>query len=201
MPEAQTVYGLILAGGRSSRFGREKAAEPLDGRPLIAWVADRLCGGVERLAVSARPGSAAAGYAAAWGLACLPDPQGGPLAGGPLAGVLEGLRWAGAAGAIWLVTAPCDMPFLPSDYVERLVAGRSAGGTVACTSEGLQPLCALWPVTAIGRLAELGLHPPIRSLLHALGAAETPFEAVAEFDNLNTPEAFSAAQTRISARR
>ena len=30
-----TVTGLVLAGGRSSRFGRDKLAEPIDGRPLL----------------------------------------------------------------------------------------------------------------------------------------------------------------------
>jgi molybdopterin-guanine dinucleotide biosynthesis protein A len=36
------VFGLVLAGGRSSRFGREKAAALVAGRPMIAWVLDVL---------------------------------------------------------------------------------------------------------------------------------------------------------------
>ena len=30
-----SVSGIILAGGRSARFGRDKLAEPIDGRPLL----------------------------------------------------------------------------------------------------------------------------------------------------------------------
>ncbi len=34
--------GLVLAGGRSVRFGGEKAVALLDGRPLLMWAAERL---------------------------------------------------------------------------------------------------------------------------------------------------------------
>ena len=193
---APAVFALVLAGGRSSRFGREKASEPLQGRPLIDWVAAVMQAGTERLAVSAPPGSAAA-YAAARGLPCLPDPLSGPLAGGPLAGVAEGLRWAAAGGAGWLATAPCDTPFLPPDLVARLVAGRSAGGAVARTAQGLQPLCALWPVGALATLESARTHPPIRRVLAEFGAAEVAFKDAAAFDNLNTPEAFADAAARL----
>ena len=192
-----SIFGLVIAGGRSRRFGREKAAEPLAGRPLVGWVADRLAGGVERLAISARPGSAAAGYAEAHDLACLHDPGSGALADGPLAGVLEGLRWAVEGGASWLVTAPCDTPFLPVDYVDRLWSTRTSGGAVAITSEGLQPLCALWPIEALQALEYASAHPPIRDVLAGRGAAETSFPDPSAFDNLNTPQAFAAAQARL----
>jgi molybdenum cofactor guanylyltransferase len=195
------IFGLVLAGGRSSRFGREKAGAMLAGRPLIAWVAEALAGQVERLAVSARPGSAAATYATEASRPCLADPPAGALVDGPLAGVLEGLRWAESGGADWLLTAPCDTPFLPPDLAARLLAGRSAGGAAVRTAHGLQPLCTLWPATARAALERLPAHPPIRRLLADLGAAEVAFEPAADFDNLNTPDAFAAAEARVAAVR
>jgi molybdenum cofactor guanylyltransferase len=193
------IFGLILAGGRSSRFGREKAGAMLASRPLIAWVSAALAGQVARLAVSARAGSEAAAYAEAASLPCLADPPAGALVDGPLAGVLEGLRWAEGGGADWLLTVPCDTPFIPPEQAARLLAGRSAGGAVVRTADGVQPLCTLWPVTALAILERLPSHPPIRRLLHELGAAEIDFERAADFDNLNTPEAFAAAEARVSA--
>ncbi|MGH2474787.1 MAG: NTP transferase domain-containing protein, partial [Candidatus Limnocylindrales bacterium] len=32
---APRIGAIVLAGGRSSRFGRDKLAEPMDGRPLL----------------------------------------------------------------------------------------------------------------------------------------------------------------------
>ncbi len=189
------ICGLILAGGRSSRFGREKAAADLGGRPLIAWVADVL-GRADLLAVNAPPGSAAHGFAQARGLACVPDaPEAEP---GPLTGVRAGLRWAAAAGADWLVTAPCDTPFLPSDMVAVLAAGRSAGGAVALTPAGLQPLCALWPIAALARLEAEREHAPVRQVLAALQAARVPFDDDGAFANLNTPGEFEQARAMLS---
>ena len=71
------VGGLILAGGRSSRFGREKAVADLSGQPLIARVRRVLAAGGAQVAVSAPAGSAAAAFATAHGLPCLADELGG----------------------------------------------------------------------------------------------------------------------------
>jgi molybdopterin-guanine dinucleotide biosynthesis protein A len=39
-PDAVPISVAILAGGRSSRFGRDKLAEPIDGQPLLSRVID-----------------------------------------------------------------------------------------------------------------------------------------------------------------
>ncbi len=186
------IGGLILAGGRSSRFGREKAVAELDGNPLIARVERVLARGASPLAVSAPAGSGAAAYAAEQGLACLGDRPGD--VDGPLAGVKAGLHWAKAQGLHWLATSPCDTPFLPAGLVETLHAGAREFGAVARTSAGLQPLCAIWPVAAIGRIEALPGHPAIRAVLASLGAREVLFDEAERFSNLNTPEDYGRAQ-------
>src|SRR5579875_2886974 len=140
------ICGLVLAGGRSSRFGREKAMAELGGRPLIGWAVAVLEREVGALAVSARDGSGAADYANSRGWTVLADAADGPE--GPLAGIAGGLRWAGGLRAEALFTVPCDAPFLPADLLTRLAASRTANGpAVARTAEGLEPLCALWPTS------------------------------------------------------
>lgn len=47
--------GAVLAGGRSSRFGRDKALYVYKGKPLIAWVLDSMAGASERLVIANRP--------------------------------------------------------------------------------------------------------------------------------------------------
>ena len=162
---------------------------------MMAWVLDALANGSVRQAVSAPAGSAAAAFAGGRGLDWLPDAVHAPA--GPLAGVVAGLRWAAEGGAAWLATAPCDTPLIPKDMIARLMAGRSAGGAVACTADGPEPLCALWPVGALQRLQDLDGHPPIRRISSQLGAAEVLFEEAGAFDNLNTEAALAVAEARM----
>jgi molybdopterin-guanine dinucleotide biosynthesis protein A len=193
------VYGLILAGGRSSRFGQEKAAAQLLGRPLIAWVLDVLAPACVEVAVNARPGAEASAFGAQTGCATLADDPHDPE--GPLAGVRAGLAWAQALGADALVSAPCDTPFLPADLVAKLSHGWAPrdGARVAVSSAAMAPLCALWPVPeALHLIAETlaaGRHPPVRRMLEALRAVEVEFPDPRAFDNLNTPEDYEAARS------
>ncbi len=191
------LVGLVLAGGRSSRFGQEKAAAEVAGRPMIAWVLDVLKAACIEVAVNARPGSEAAAYAEQGGYVTLADDPGDPE--GPLAGVRAGLAWAQGLGAEALATAPCDTPFLPHDLVARLADGwmLGDGARVAVSSAGVAPLCALWPVPAaldlIGATLAAGRHPAIRRVLADLRAVEVEFPDPRAFDNLNTPADYAAA--------
>ncbi len=195
------VYGLVLAGGRSSRFGREKAAAEVSGRPMIAWVLDVLTPACRQVAVNAKLATRAADYGERAGCTILADDPSDPE--GPLAGVRAGLGWAQAKGGDVLATAPCDTPFLPRDLVETLAQGWTpgAGARVAVSSAGPAPLCALWPIASaldvIGEALAAGRHPPVRRVLEALGAVEVAFSDAGAFDNLNTPADYRAA---ISAR-
>ena len=56
---ASSVVGLVLAGGRSVRFGGEKAVALLDGRPLLVWAAERLRTVCANVAINVRPGTEA----------------------------------------------------------------------------------------------------------------------------------------------
>ena len=182
------IAGLVLAGGRSSRFGSEKAAAVLDGRPLVAHVADALAAGCEALAVNAPPDREAAAWARAGGVALLSDPPGAP--DGPLSGMLQGVRWAAARGCDALATAPCDVPRLPFDLVARLAAALGeAPAAVARTSDGVQPLCALWRVSLAGPMAQALTqgHPSVRRWLAEIGAVEVAFADADAFANVNTP--------------
>ncbi len=191
------IYGLLLAGGRSSRFGREKAAVQLAGRPMMAWVLDVLTPACVEAAVNARSGSEASALARAASRTILIDDPSDPE--GPLAGVRAGLAWAHALGAEALATAPCDTPFLPADFVARLSDGWTPGdgARIAVSLSGLSPLCALWPVPAalelIGQTLAAGRHPSIRRMLDALRAVEVEFPDPRAFANLNTPEDYEAA--------
>jgi molybdopterin-guanine dinucleotide biosynthesis protein A len=141
------IAGVILAGGQGRRMGgADKALMPLFGRPLIAHAIERITPQVNRLAISANGDPA---RFQAFGLPVLPDPL--PDFPGPLAGILAGLRWAAQAvpGARWLLSIPCDAPFLPHDLAKRLMQAAATEETrmaLAVSRGRTHPVIALWPL-------------------------------------------------------
>jgi molybdopterin-guanine dinucleotide biosynthesis protein A len=200
--DADRVAGLVLAGGRSVRFGGEKAVARLDGRPLLIWAAERLARCCVSVAVSVRPGTEAEALTLANGLTALYDAAGD--AAGPLAGVKSGLTWAESIGARTLAVSPCDVPLLPDDLFARLIEDADGGAAMAETSDGRQPLCAVWPVAALAAVSaalEGGAHPPTWAVLEGLGARKVRFEPPAAFANLNTREDLAAVEAqRVGSR-
>ena len=194
------MFGLVLAGGRSSRFGSDKAAAVLDGRPLLAHAIERLRRYCAAVAVSAAPGSQAEAIARGLDAPVLHDPQGFPS--GPLSGLCAGLAWATAGGAPLLAVMPCDLPLTPEDLVARLRAAVGAGdaGAAARTRDGPQPLCL---VARTGLYADLavrlgvGEHPAAHAWLGKAGVREVTFPEADTFLNINTREDLE----RIEARR
>ena len=179
------IAGLALAGGWSRRFGSEKAVFEIGGRTMLARTLDALRPGCSVLSVSARADTGAASLAAAMELPVLTDDPDDPE--GPLAGIHAGLRWAEGQGAERLLIAPCDTPYLPADYAERLL--RPSRAAVAVAGGEAQPLCSVWPIDLLVQVAaamEGGRHPSVGRLLESLGATPVVFEGAAAFRNLNS---------------
>jgi molybdopterin-guanine dinucleotide biosynthesis protein A len=196
------IVGLVLAGGRSRRFGSDKALAPLGGRTLLELALARLRAACVEAAVSAQAGGAIAALAERLGAPVLEDPPAAPR--GPLSGVLAGLEWAQARRASHLLTLPCDAPLLPDDLERRLIdAAQGATAAVARAPGGLHPLCAVWDVGMAralrGALAE-GMHPPVHQILIDAGAVQAPFDEDSAFLNVNTSEDMAEAE-RLWARR
>ena len=134
-----SVTGLLLAGGRARRMGgNDKGLLPLNGRPLAAWGLERLAPQVDELLISANRNQA---QYEELGAAVISDSIDGFV--GPLAGFVAGLQQAKNQ---WVVTAPCDSPFLAEDYVERMIATmskQSVDAVVAHDGNRLQPVFIL----------------------------------------------------------
>lgn len=106
--------GIVLAGGSSSRMGRDKAFIEVDGRPLVAIAVDALrSGGASRVLVVA--GDALRIRRLDLGLELLADEHPGD---GPLGGLATGLR--ASRDPIAMVLA-CDMPAIDGESVTRIV--------------------------------------------------------------------------------
>ncbi|MBB5443338.1 MULTISPECIES: molybdenum cofactor guanylyltransferase MobA [unclassified Paraburkholderia] len=140
----EQITGLVLAGGRGTRMGGiDKGLQPLHGEPLAAHVLRRLAPQTGPLMISANRHpdtyeALGAPYRATLVADTLTDFP------GPLAGMLAGLR---AAGTAYLLSAPCDSPWLPADLAARLADALDANHADIAT------------VTTVDTGGETSLHP------------------------------------------
>lgn len=120
--ESMPCIGVVLAGGLSSRMGRDKALLPWNGYPLIEHqIAVLLAAGVREVKVSGdRPG---------YHGVTDPVPQAGPVGG--IAGV------AATCEDSQLLIVPVDMPKLQPSLLQRLLNAPSVAGCVRFTDHVL----------------------------------------------------------------
>lgn len=149
----ETILAVVLAGGLARRMGGgDKCLRPLGGRPILAYVIERLHGQVGRILINA---NGIPQRFAAFGLPVAADVVAG--FGGPLVGILTALEWAKAEapGVTDVLSVPGDGPFLPRDLARRLTAARTAQGAVlarAGSGGRANPVVGLWPVSLAGVL-------------------------------------------------
>lgn len=121
------LLGAVLAGGRSSRFGSDKALAVWDGRTLLDHAVASLAPHVETVVICGRQVENGVG------LADRPAPDMGPLGG-----LNAALHHAAEAGFDAVLTTGCDMPVYPEELAEALV------GTGPAVLKG-QQLMGYWP--------------------------------------------------------
>jgi molybdopterin-guanine dinucleotide biosynthesis protein A len=184
--DSPRVTGLILAGGQGRRMGGvDKGLQPLRGRPMVAWVLERLAPQVTEVIVNANQNQA---EYARLGCRVVGDEIGGFA--GPLAGLQAGLK---ANVHPFLVTVPCDSPFLPRDLVARLHAALIANHAdlaVAKTGDQAHPVFSLVRESLAGHLTKFlqGGGRKIDAWYASLKVVEVPFDDQPDaFSNINTP--------------
>lgn len=130
--------------------GVDKGLQMFQGRPLVDQVLARLAPQVGGIIISAnRNTDAYARYG--WPVLAdeLPDAEPGFL--GPLAGILTGLRHVTTP---WIVTSPCDAPFLPLNLVSRLAAAATNADMAVVWQQGRpEPVFMLCRTTLADHLA------------------------------------------------
>jgi molybdenum cofactor guanylyltransferase len=191
------VYGLILAGGSSSRMRQDKAALQYAGVTQLDRAFELASRHVSKVFVSVR-------------VSQITDPARAQkpmivdsLAGeGPIVGIRSALVAYPNVG--WLVLA-CDLPFLSDAALSQLLRERDATALATAyrsAHDGLpEPLCAIWEPAAAAALAAYdsggGTCPRKFLIRHAVPLLE-PVDKRA-LDNVNTPEEYSHARAALDA--
>ncbi|MDE3105835.1 MAG: molybdenum cofactor guanylyltransferase [Acidobacteriota bacterium] len=182
------LQGVVLAGGRSSRMGRDKARISLGGRTLVERALANLAQVCQHCVIAGGdPALAAYGRV-------LPDQQPGL---GPLAGILVALQ---ASPLPWNLVLAVDMPQVPVALLQQLAQQAlrsSAIAVVARVGGAVQPLCAAYRTEARAGLQQ-GIEAGERRVIAAAQQAgpveylDLPSQSAEWFLNLNTPEDLDA---------
>ncbi|MEW6628973.1 MAG: molybdenum cofactor guanylyltransferase [Pseudomonadota bacterium] len=163
------LLGVVLAGGRSSRFGSDKALALAHGRPLLDHAIDTLRPVVQDIVISGRE----------WpSVPSLPDRPARSL--GPLAGLNAALHHGQAEGYDAILSLACDTPFVDGAILSALIA---IGAPVHIPAH---PVIGLWPTDAAAMLDQLlaseGRHS-MRAFAERVGARA--WEGAADIANFN----------------
>jgi len=194
MSKRSDVLGAILAGGKSSRMGMEKALLPLKGQPMIQYVADTLSSRFSEVVVV---GGSKDTYSFLE-LEVVPDVFEGC---GPLGGIQAALN---RARPLPVFVLSCDTPFIPVELIEYLLSFKSAAPTTIAISDGiLQPLCGLYDSTALGAIEhdlQEGKYSVLKTILSIDHTAvpitpDLPFFTPRIFWNVNRPEDYRLLST------
>jgi molybdenum cofactor guanylyltransferase len=194
------VGGFVLAGGKSSRMGRDKALLEINGSSLIARAARLL--------------QSVTGDPMIIGSTSLYKSLGTPIVAddwpghGPLGGMATALR---VSRAPWNLIIACDLPYLTRAWLDFLIerAMKSkADAVVPMNERGPEPLCAMYHKNAENRIrsaVEGGVHKVTESFARLRVEYVEPREwkAFASegllFKNVNSPADYEEAKVRFSA--
>ena len=191
------VYGLVLAGGKSRRMGRDKALLRRDGQSQLSFAVGLLGDFVDRVFISTRGDQAE-------------DAERSRFEQifdryediGPVAGILSALE--AYPGVDWLVLA-CDLPNVDSETIEYLLAERPLDVPFAAyrsSHDGLpEPLCALYSADCadvVRGFVDAGTLCPRKILIRsATRLLDQPNPRA--LDNVNTPDDLRGSALEVAS--
>ena len=189
----ERIAPVLLAGGKSTRMGRDKSFVPLAGRPMIEVVAGRIAAifGQRPLLVADRPNR--------YSQLDLPVVVDVYRECGPLGGIHAALA-SGLAPACFVFA--CDMPFLDAPLIAamRRIPGNH-DAVAPCHGSRVEPLHAIYRASCLplleamlregrGKLADALARLRVRYVSERLVRACSPDLRV--FTNVNTPAELGA---------
>lgn len=138
---------VVMAAGRSRRFGSEKAFATINGERLVDILVKTLESQTSGpIAINA----AAPSQFQTFENTILTDRVPGGIE--PLAGIYTALDWAEENGFDNVITTPVDTPILPKDFVEKL---RQTGAPAVSRHGGrIHAVHGIWPTSLKADLAD-----------------------------------------------
>ena len=194
------INGLILAGGKSTRMGQDKAALVYDGRTQLARAVGTLKIFTPNFFISCREEQRTFVQKILGEVNFITDKK-EFVHIGPLGGILS--AQSAFVHEAWLVLA-CDLPFVTEETLNFLIQNRDAQKVATAyrsTYDGLpEPLCAIWEPRSLAITQDFfkkGIQCPRKILKNSdTHLLEPPNKHW--LDNVNTPEEFKKAQEELN---
>lgn len=196
----QPLFGLVVAGGKSQRMGRDKGLIDWHGKPQRYYMADMLAEFCSQVFISCRAEQSkkivADGYQA------LPDAS---VASEQYGALLTAMQ--AQPNVAWLVIA-CDVPLVDQAVLANLVSQRDSTQLATAyrspDNNLPEPLIAIWESNAQAMLEQKrteGVSCPRKALIlsqPAVKLIDPPSSA--SIMNVNTPAAASSAREYIKGK-
>jgi len=108
------ILGVVLAGGKSERFGKDKSEIKLGGKTLLAHTLDKIKSKFNKIIIVSN-NKKVKDYVV------IKDCIEGQL--GPLVGVLSAMKWIKKNNYSykWVMTFPCDTPFFDISIIDKFI--------------------------------------------------------------------------------
>lgn len=200
------ILGVVLAGGRSRRYGSDKAFAELGGVSLVHRAARTLLPLAGRVVVVAND----LDRHSLEGKPVRPDMVSGL---GPLGGLHTAVAWAAEEAMRGVVVLATDMPFVPTPLLEDLASRLERGAAVVPASHGprgFEPLCAAYDVGCLpaieaaieeGDRAVISFFPAVDLRIVELARVASYGDPDTMFFNVNRPEDHIRADALLAALR
>jgi molybdenum cofactor guanylyltransferase len=178
----------LLAGGESSRMGRDKRFLPIEGLPMLIYVIRRIKTFCKSVVVVVEDRSRFRHLESAEGVEVIQDLYPGTKA---LGGIVTALTHSKTE---WNFVQACDMPFVTESLLLRIQASKADCDWVLPRAEGrLQTLCSLYSRRCLPAMEDAVRKGNLRitDLIPQLKTRIVPLEGIGRsFQNINTPEEY-----------
>ena len=191
------ILGVILAGGKSSRFGSNKSLSNLSNSKLIEHVINKINKHFTEILIISNDSKLILDYP---NIKIIKDCKEGYL--GPLVGVLSAMKYANQNNKYnWVITFPCDTPFFDETIIEKLIQKTSSKNKkIFLIKEKKQRhnIFGIWS-TSLEKTLEQDLNNNFRKVdlwAYKIGCTyiEKDIKKENEFLNINTKEDLELAE-------
>ena len=196
------ILGAILAGGKSTRMGKDKLFLELNNKKLIEHTIDKVKKYLKQLIVVTNQNNE---FFSKNNLTVVKDCIEGQL--GPLVGILTAMEWAkqNSKKYSWVATFPCDTPFFPETIIKSFIkeSERKDSLILCASSHGRKHnIFGLWSLDLYDKLKDDLINKKIRKVQdwtekNKIKNLEFKFKDYDPFFNINTEEDFKKAKQLI----